>query len=393
MTDIDLKRILDSKDNIYANLTTKKLALMTDDDLCLVANNGGTFQKYLFYETSDGVTETSVETGTKIFTSTATTGLLNSQLDNALSEINTNKMEVNNGQGVGLTELVELEVDTTVTVDIARIWESATRIGYASFGHDSAVGSVGNEGFIQDSTGHVELCSRDEITMRTNFGSVLFMDTTQARFGSSGNTAQLTVELGREVTANSAYYNYYIDNTNQGVVFNSVYNSGAPTVPYEWKVNGNSIFQILEDGFVASRSGDVNCTIESDEDVLFWLRSDMNNVTETDNPIFRMTQDGDGVTTDLGLVGNGTEYVGAAGNNAYWLTDTFAIDLAPAGNREVRIASTGTTFSNSTIDLNGLIVKGSLASAPSSPIAGWCYYDTTTNKHRGYDGTTWNDFY
>ncbi len=45
------------------------------------------------------------------------------------------------------------------------------------------------------------------------------------------------------------------------------------------------------------------------------------------------------------------------------------------------------------VDLNGLRVHGALSSAPSSPSAGDIYYDTTTNKHRGYNGSSWSDFY
>jgi len=28
-----------------------------------------------------------------------------------------------------------------------------------------------------------------------------------------------------------------------------------------------------------------------------------------------------------------------------------------------------------------------------TPVAGMVIYNTTTNKHQGYNGTTWNDFY
>ena len=31
--------------------------------------------------------------------------------------------------------------------------------------------------------------------------------------------------------------------------------------------------------------------------------------------------------------------------------------------------------------------------AISSPTAGMMVYNTTVNKHQGYNGTTWNDFY
>jgi hypothetical protein len=355
MTDIDLKRILDSKANIYANLTTKKLALMTDDDQCLVANNGGTFQKYLVYETSDGVTESPVQNGDRIYTDTAGTGFANPILNNVLSEINTSKMEINNGQGFGLTELNELEVDNTVTADVAKIGAGlvATR---AVFGHASYQGLTNGYGYAQDSSGtlRIDIPSANQLIVAENGTGIFTADTTSGLVLGASLGPNIPFKTQKAVTGNNAAYSFEIDDTNQGVIFNSVYNSGAPTVAYEWQVNGTSIFQILEDGYVVSRSANVNCTIESDQDVLLWLRSDMDNVTETDNPIFRMTQDGDGVTTDLGLVGDGTEYTGAAGNNAYWLTDTNAIDIAPAGNREVRIASTGTTFSNSTINMASL---------------------------------------
>jgi len=31
--------------------------------------------------------------------------------------------------------------------------------------------------------------------------------------------------------------------------------------------------------------------------------------------------------------------------------------------------------------------------AISSPTAGMMVYNTTVNKHQGYNGTSWNDFY
>ena len=41
---------------------------------------------------------------------------------------------------------------------------------------------------------------------------------------------------------------------------------------------------------------------------------------------------------------------------------------------------------------NGINILGSFSSAPTGS-AGQIYYDTTTNKHRGHDGTIWNELY
>lgn len=276
MTDIDLKLILDSKANIYANLTTKKLALMTDDDTCLVANNGGTFQKYLYYETSDGVTETSVETGTKIFTSTATTGLANSQLDNALSEINTDKMDINNGQGFGLTELNELEVDTTVTADTAKIGEGA-QANAAVFGHTSWFGTASEYGYQQLSTGDVLISSASgtSVSVRVANSPVANFDITNGvLIGQIGTGTSIPLKMQRTISGSTSNFTAELDNTNQGVIFNSVYNSGAPTVPYEWQVNGVKKFEILDTRVAISDKLEIGDGTLSDNDTLLEFKLD-----------------------------------------------------------------------------------------------------------------------
>ena len=42
--------------------------------------------------------------------------------------------------------------------------------------------------------------------------------------------------------------------------------------------------------------------------------------------------------------------------------------------------------------LKGQVIMGSFASAPTG-IEGAIYYDSTTKKHYGFDGTTWNALY
>lgn len=58
------------------------------------------------------------------------------------------------------------------------------------------------------------------------------------------------------------------------------------------------------------------------------------------------------------------------------------------------------TFSPRTkLDVNGPIIPGTYADATArdtaipSPVAGMMIYLTSTNKHQGYNGTTWNDLY
>ncbi|MCH5149597.1 MAG: hypothetical protein J1G30_02920, partial [Spirochaetales bacterium] len=36
-----------------------------------------------------------------------------------------------------------------------------------------------------------------------------------------------------------------------------------------------------------------------------------------------------------------------------------------------------------------IVWKGSLSKAPSNPVSGWAYYDTTQKKSFIYDGTSW----
>ena len=49
-------------------------------------------------------------------------------------------------------------------------------------------------------------------------------------------------------------------------------------------------------------------------------------------------------------------------------------------------------FSTGKVTINNVLNLLGLASAPTGA-AGDIYYDSTTNKHRGFDGSIWNDFY
>lgn len=60
--------------------------------------------------------------------------------------------------------------------------------------------------------------------------------------------------------------------------------------------------------------------------------------------------------------------------------------LAVKNNLTVKIG-----FENMTPLFEVLQLKPS--STPTSPQAGDIYFDSTTNKHRAYDGTNWHDLY
>lgn len=73
--------------------------------------------------------------------------------------------------------------------------------------------------------------------------------------------------------------------------------------------------------------------------------------------------------------------VAGASNGITLSADSGQIILSAGGSTRAYIAT------------NGAIRYVGLASAPSGPVAGDTYYDSVLNKHRGYDGTQWNNLY
>jgi hypothetical protein len=71
--------------------------------------------------------------------------------------------------------------------------------------------------------------------------------------------------------------------------------------------------------------------------------------------------------------------------------------FGPLVSLQMTLGSNGWAASNNTVrlprvDVNGALNVPNLAAAPAGPILGQMYYDTSTNKHRGYNGA-WNNFY
>jgi len=65
------------------------------------------------------------------------------------------------------------------------------------------------------------------------------------------------------------------------------------------------------------------------------------------------------------------------------------------GYQAIGLGSNSVVLGNTSItrtQLRGQVIMGSFASAPTG-IEGAIYYDSTTKKHRGFNGTAWNDLY
>jgi len=157
MTSIDLTRISDTWANIRGNLDDAKLALMTDDDLTLTGRIGSNTYKFLAYSQWNGVVQSVIKTGTKIYTDSATTGLANQQLDLALSELRTTKIEVDNGTATGTLDVENLEASGSAILGDASVnkaWELGnSQIADFSSIFNSALNGVDNVALAQHSTG------------------------------------------------------------------------------------------------------------------------------------------------------------------------------------------------------------------------------------------------
>jgi hypothetical protein len=73
---------------------------------------------------------------------------------------------------------------------------------------------------------------------------------------------------------------------------------------------------------------------------------------------------------------------------------TKAIRLVTDGLERVNI--NGTTGTVSCISTTGAFIANKLTTTQRDALtaeAGMQIYNTTTNKHQGYNGTIWNDFY
>jgi len=80
---------------------------------------------------------------------------------------------------------------------------------------------------------------------------------------------------------------------------------------------------------------------------------------------------------------NGTVFIGFGGGNVIIGNNSY--------NKNVGI---GTTSPSAKLDINGTMkLMSAIEPTCNSTTAGTIYYNSTTNKHRGCNSTTWNDLY
>lgn len=103
-------------------------------------------------------------------------------------------------------------------------------------------------------------------------------------------------------------------------------------------------------------------------------------------------QAGNRISSIIGVNGNGLTLAKATTAGA--VPDTNKIFIGNDGKFGM-----GTLTPNATLDVQGAIMPGVYAdttardAAIPTPVAGMMVYLTSTNKHQGYNGTSWNDFY
>jgi hypothetical protein len=182
------------------------------------------------------------------------------------------------------------------------------------------------------------------------------------------------------------YHDFGIWVTQNELIFNSKKNGTFPKqLPFVWKFqDSNKIMKLQPKANAALMLG------VPDADEKNWT-------------IFNPLQLG-GSTCLLGRAGvaasewiNNAYYDGTwkkilAGESQRFSLDTngdfvFWTDIDGAANAAVNWVK------RITIKNNGAFKFHPLSAAPSNPEAGDTYFDSTLNKHRGYDGTTWNNMY
>lgn len=135
--------------------------------------------------------------------------------------------------------------------------------------------------------------------------------------------------------------------------------------------------------FIGAQSGFNNST--GQQNAFLGSNSGVNNTTGSHNTFIGRQA---GVNNASGgsnvCIGSNTNLSANNGTNQI----VIGTSTNGTGNNSVTLGNTSIVQTN----LRGQIVILGFATAPAG-IAGGIYYDTTTNKHYGFDGTNWNQLY
>ena len=100
---------------------------------------------------------------------------------------------------------------------------------------------------------------------------------------------------------------------------------------------------------IGDNTPDANLDIEGTGDITMILNADADNSGESDNPLFRLIQDGGGTTGNIGLIGNsGTQFTGSSSNDLFLSTTSSASNIQIAPNNNL----VGTFRANGQFQLN-----------------------------------------
>ena len=100
---------------------------------------------------------------------------------------------------------------------------------------------------------------------------------------------------------------------------------------------------------IGDNTPDANLDIEGTGDITMILNADTDNSGESDNPLFRLIQDGGGTTGNIGLIGNsGTQFTGSSSNDLFLSTTSSASNIQIAPNNNL----VGTFRANGQFQLN-----------------------------------------
>ena len=272
--------------------------------------------------------------------------------------------------GIGIaTPAVSLDVRTSAVGELAYFANTAANSGLiigtqTNVGYISSISSLSALGFgINGATSGIRIFTNSNVAINSaadlgvRFGVI--GDTLLRGSGATSATTALTVQ-------NSSSTNLFTVR-NDGVV-----NLGTtlPTTVATQNIFGTSTFVgvSIKNNSTASGSTQACIVLES-----------------STSSIASLFKTGSNYTTYKIITANDLGFYNSSAGDISILND-FATG-------RIKFAAGGSSTAHVTIKTGGQVRFHPLASAPSGAEAGDVYYNSTDNKHYGYNGTTWNAFY
>lgn len=223
--------------------------------------------------------------------------------------------------------------------------------------------------------------------------SQIFDNGTNVGVGAESTIARLDVRAQGALATDIAFRVRNSADTRNFLVVNGagdVYNNGASGATSDTFFGENVGRSATGTSNSAFGNNALSSTTHGYGNSAFGINALSSNTTGANNNAFgrdagRFTSSGlNGISNDSVFIGNLTK---AKANNQY--------NQIVIGSSAVGDGSNSVVLGNSFITrtrLQGQVIMGSFASAPTG-IEGAIYYDLTTKKHYGFNGTNWNALY